>query len=234
MHRPVGRSRRHDMNLPFSICKQCNRWCILRGCLSASPVSLYRASSAASCPISATRRSGPTSSNVWLWGFRKPSGWQANVAEWRDIAGYDGEYQVDESGNVHRKTLTYRNRYNEKVTHKTIASGYRAVWLGGRGGKNHYVHRLMAFAFIGSPPGDGYQVAHWDGDKTNNHVSNLRWATSSENNRDQRRLDAHPKLTQKQVDEIRSRKGETYTALGKEFGVGFSHISRIINRIMWN
>ncbi len=156
------------------------------------------------------------------------------MADWRDIAGYGGEYQVDEDGNVRRKTLTYRNRYCEVVRQKTIASGYKAVWLGNRKGRNHYVHRLVAFAFIGPPPSDLHQVAHWDGDKTHNSVANLRWATPSENNRDQRRLDAHPKLKQWQVNEIRQRRDESSTELSKEFGVNPSHIRRIIHGVMWN
>lgn len=195
----------------------------------------YPASSVASYPTSAKRNSFPQSSKDWLSVFQRPEQWLRNtMVEWRDIPGYDGEYQVDPSGNVRRKTLTYRNRYNEKVAQKLIAGGYLAVWLGGRNGKNHYVHRLVAFAFIGPPPGDGYHVAHWSGDKVDNRVSNLRWATPSENILDRRRLNENPKLTQTQVDEIRVRKTESSVALSKEFGVGYSHIRRIIRGIMWN
>jgi hypothetical protein len=157
-----------------------------------------------------------------------------NVPDWRDIAGYGGEYQVNENGSVRRKTLTYRNRYSEVVSQKTLPSGYKVVWLGGRDGQNHYVHRLVAFAFIGPPPSDLHQVAHWDGDKAHNSVANLRWATRSENNRDQRRLDAHPKLTQAQVNEIRKRSNESSTVLAREFGVWHTHIRRIIRGVMWN
>ena len=137
-------------------------------------------------------------------------------------------------GNVRRKTLTYRNRYSDVVPQKALPSGYKQVWLGGRNGKNHYVHRLVAFAFIGPPPSDRHQVAHWDGSKANNSVANLRWATSSENNRDQRRLNAHPKLTQSQINAIRDRKIEAASALAREFGVSYSHIRRIQRGIMWN
>lgn len=42
-------------------------------------------------------------------------------------------------------------------------------------------HRLVAVAFIGPPPGDGYEVMHLDHDPGHNHVSNLRWGTHSEN-----------------------------------------------------
>ena len=50
--------------------------------------------------------------------------------------------------------------------------------------KQHYIHRLVAQAFITNLEGK-LLVDHCDGDKTNNCVSNLRWATKSENNMNQ-------------------------------------------------
>ena len=50
------------------------------------------------------------------------------------------------------------------------------------------VHKLVAFAFLGTPPtpygrSKGCSmVDHIDEDKANCHVSNLRWVTRSENN----------------------------------------------------
>eukprot|EP00438_Fugacium_kawagutii_P008679 Skav210822 [mRNA] locus=scaffold1597:298667:299881:- [translate_table: standard] len=44
------------------------------------------------------------------------------------------------------------------------------------------VHRLVAWAFLGSPPSEAtWQVNHLDGNRSNNQVSNLEWATHSEN-----------------------------------------------------
>ena len=48
-------------------------------------------------------------------------------------------------------------------------------------------HRLVALAFLGPSPFPRAHVAHYDGDKTNNHVPNLRWATPAENEADKRR-----------------------------------------------
>lgn len=46
------------------------------------------------------------------------------------------------------------------------------------------IHRLVAQAFIGEAPDGKPFVAHYDGDKTNNNVENLRWASRSENEAD--------------------------------------------------
>jgi hypothetical protein len=56
--------------------------------------------------------------------------------------------------------------------------GYLTVFLGS---KNRLVHRLVATAHIPNPEGKR-TVNHKDGDKHNNCVDNLEWATDSENN----------------------------------------------------
>lgn len=47
--------------------------------------------------------------------------------------------------------------------------------------KNHYVHRLVALAFIGEPPEGKTQINHKDGDKENNVVDNLEWVSAKDN-----------------------------------------------------
>lgn len=59
--------------------------------------------------------------------------------------------------------------------------GYKRVMLYDKGrSKNALVHRLVAEAFIDNPL-KKKQVNHIDGNKINNHVSNLEWNTNSEN-----------------------------------------------------
>ena len=59
--------------------------------------------------------------------------------------------------------------------------GYHNVglWKNGKG-KTHTIHRLVGIAFIPNPD-NRPKVDHIDEVKTNNHVKNLRWATTSQN-----------------------------------------------------
>ena len=66
------------------------------------------------------------------------------------------------------------------VTYGSLTrSGYRAVCIARA---RYQVHRLVATTFLGLPPtADHWQVNHVDGDRSNNHVHNLEWATASQN-----------------------------------------------------
>lgn len=55
-------------------------------------------------------------------------------------------------------------------------------------GKSYYVHRLIAEAFI-DPDLFRITVDHIDRNPSNNNVTNLRWATPSEQQRNQSRVD---------------------------------------------
>jgi hypothetical protein len=57
--------------------------------------------------------------------------------------------------------------------------GYVKVCINKRG---RFLHRLLAEAFIPNPKGKA-TVNHKDGDKTNNAIDNLEWATHKENSR---------------------------------------------------
>ena len=62
-----------------------------------------------------------------------------------------------------------------------LASGYFRVSIHG---ERHYVHRVVAHAFLGPPPSeDAWQVHHKDGNPGNNHVTNLEYVTCSQNHR---------------------------------------------------
>lgn len=96
---------------------------------------------------------------------------------WRNIDGYDGKYQVSNLARV-------RSLHNGKVKIiklDIIHTGYLRITLYKDGKtKNHYVHVLVAKAFIPNPENKPY-VNHRDGNKQNNAIENLEWVTGSEN-----------------------------------------------------
>lgn len=96
---------------------------------------------------------------------------------WRDIKGYEGEYQVSDLGRVKSlKTNKIRKLYTNK------RNGYVYVTLSQNNFvKNIRVHRLVADAFLVEDTSRPY-VNHIDGNKQNNRLCNLERCTASENN----------------------------------------------------
>jgi len=111
--------------------------------------------------------------------------------EWIDISGYEGLYQVSNTGIIRGvcrvKVIACKdgrviNRpIREVILKQQVLRGYRYVRLSKDGiMRNHLVHRLVAQAFL--PFGDGQdQVNHIDFDRANNGTDNLEWCTRSEN-----------------------------------------------------
>jgi len=95
----------------------------------------------------------------------------------KPIPGYEGLYSAEEDGRIFSHS---RNR-KKYLTPAITRDGYFMVVLyKDEQPKSIKVHRLIALTFIPNPE-NKYAVDHIDRDKTNNSVSNLRWATRSEN-----------------------------------------------------
>ena len=98
-----------------------------------------------------------------------------NKEIWKDIKGYEGLYQISNTGRVW-------SVQRQKYLMAYIANGYYKVDLYAKNGKRkkEYVHRLVALAFIDNP-NNLPQVNHIDGNKINDNVENLEWVTVKEN-----------------------------------------------------
>lgn len=91
-----------------------------------------------------------------------------------------GAYEVSDFGGVRKNGKALSIHGNEK--------GYQKVSVAGR---SVFVHRLVAEAFL-SNPNDLPEVNHKDGNKENNHRSNLEWCSRSQNMKHAYATGLHP------------------------------------------
>ena len=104
------------------------------------------------------------------------------MEKWKNIKGYEGRYQISTFGRVRSFINNSHQKYKTpKILQDSVNKGYHFVRLQKNGQiKNKLVHRLVAEAFLPNP-NSKLEVNHKDGNKSNNHVLNLEWATHSEN-----------------------------------------------------
>lgn len=111
------------------------------------------------------------------------------MEEWKNVIGYEGLYEVSNTGQV--RSLDRYVKYSNGRIHlhkgKVLSPvkdkyGYLAVCLCcNEKQKRIKIHRLVAQAFLPNPD-NLPQVNHKDEDKLNNSVDNLEWCTAKYNN----------------------------------------------------
>ena len=89
----------------------------------------------------------------------------------------------------HRIPISTHGRYvSRRLSRKlygTVENGYcRARFQFGEKFKTFRIHILVCETFYGPKPSSIHQVNHIDGNRSNNHYSNLEWVTPTQNSKD--------------------------------------------------
>lgn len=114
------------------------------------------------------------------------------IEEWKDIGGYEGQYQISNFGRVKslKRMIKETNQFystfyvekEEKIKNlHSNRNGYYQVALCKNGKKRTFmVHRLVAKHFLNNF-NEKLDVNHIDCNKQNNNINNLEMTTRSEN-----------------------------------------------------
>lgn len=171
------------------------------------------------------------------------------MAVWKTIQEFPN-YEVSDDGRVRSvgglRTFGNNTRFAPGIERKlsTKANGYQQVTLYEQGRpSNHYVHRLVAGAFIPNPRNLlDVNHMHRDGNKTRNDAANLEWVSRRENISHCKTIligkapigtrHGMAKLSESDVFEIRNA-ASPRKELAARFGVTTSTIDLIINRRTW-
>lgn len=155
----------------------------------------------------------------------------ADLSSLRPIPDAPG-YYVTKDGRVFciREMSLYRCR-----------DGYFRACLSVAGEKiRKGVHQLVAMAFLPSPMPGQNEVRHLDGNKQNNHLSNLAWGTRAENAHDMARHGTvkgsrNPRaiLNEEHVQQIRE-STESSASLAMQLGVSKSTIKAVRRGQNWS
>ena len=163
---------------------------------------------------------------------------------WRLIDSWPA-YQVSDRGRI-RRISTGRILRPDRGRRGVLRI---MLYKAGRRSPKIMVHHLVAFAFVGPPPGpigrgkDEYQINHLDASPPNNRWSNIEWVTPAENHAHAVRAGLHPRgerhalavLTRRRVRAIRRRLGlgERQRDIARRFGISSPTVSDIHNGRTW-
>ena len=143
---------------------------------------------------------------------------------WKKIKNHNN-YSVSEKGEI-------RNDLSGKIKSAYVCKGngyyYVDLWENNKC-KKMQLHRIIAEAFIPNPE-DKPTVDHVDGDRKNNRIDNLRWATYSEQNS---RFNTHGVRSEKIYAEKKNGEKIYFNQISeaaKYFGCTISNISQMLKK----
>jgi len=119
------------------------------------------------------------------------------MSNWRRVIGYENLYEVSDQGEIRSLDRTFWHSITGefvrrgKPVRQRVEDCRNRVRLTKNGVvRNVSVHRIVLEAFVGPCP-PGMEGCHNDGNPRNNVLTNLRWDTRSENQRDSIRHGTH-------------------------------------------
>lgn len=177
---------------------------------------------------------------------------------WKPCPEYERHYEISNFGNLRSKRVFIPNdsifgelkgtwKKQQLKNQTTNRYGYKTSKLCKEGHcRRLTIHRLVAKAFLPNPE-NRRQVNHIDGDKTNNRLDNLEWASHSENIRHAYATglmntdhlvgenSVNAKLTWEKVREIRKQlsEGARVKDLAQQYGVSSGTITYIKQQKTW-
>ena len=165
--------------------------------------------------------------------------------QWKPVLKYEEFYSVSEKGDIRREKKV-NNTYKGKIMSSFIVNKYLNVVLCKYGKMKIFrVHKIVAEAFIGDRP-EKFTINHKDGNKLNNHFSNLEYMSFGDNNRhaflnglmnnvlgSKNHLSKLKEMDAKNIRNLRKECGISYRKIADMFNITIPNVHSIVKNKTW-